>query len=523
MKKIFKNLFSFISISLLFINIDLKAQENIVFEEGKELIKEYPTKEIKGSGAELYLKSGGQEFTINKINLPDIRSEMTSKQMTKLNKENKEYTFDFNKDTAYFVNSRIEMVYDVWSKKQLKKIIYFMALATDGKVVQEAKELFSAESKGPYDCENTPYALSYSPDKSTMALFIENGVKSGSAVNILMIFNSKDLSLKSSREFPREYNGTKIRTRLENVDNNGNVTIRFSTVETLTRENSKLTYDKTIGTYFASIKIEDKSISNVKELPFDKTKKLHSVIEERTADGKLIRGGIYSPVNEADPTNYGIFYSVIDMNTGSVIQETYNPFAPNVIDKLNYTITTDMQKKAPGYTNFRTRQIISLNGSYYIVCEHAFSFTSQKGLSSISTMELLISKYNASGKNEWQVIIPKSTYPGATPNVSTGTYELVLGKDKLYFIFLDHPKNSENLTLTNYNMDDYKSIGRSYNANVACVTITEKGDASKSILFENPKDGFVFVPRNLNIRKGNTNIILYQSIDQRKYGTITIK
>jgi hypothetical protein len=488
------------------------AQENLEFKIASQegLIG---ADEVKGTGNELYLNASYSQLNIFKLDLSDISSTPICKNIQLIDKSKKEYFFGgANKDTIVYFNGMFASIYDTWSKSTKKKTIYYRVYDKNGApVLTDPKELFSVDCNKDMENSNSTYTLCFSGNRSKIALLFVNGTNKPQPEYTLISVNAKDGSVGSTNKINGDYNGSKFSAQLETMDDAGNTELTFYTLD----QNNKV-----IQRYWGQLKPNEGAFSGVKEFPLDKTKNRYSSIEEKSNDGKLIVSGMYSSMSGPED---GTFYAVIDSKTKKVITETYTPFSGNTASMLGYKLKIKGEKsEAPGSRNFVSRHFVTLNGNRYLVAEHSVESIGADKLYYNISMEVLVSKYNAEGKNEWQAVIPKQTYPGRNPGMSSGSFQLLEGKNELYVLFLDHEEN-EKTSLNNYSISDYKPIKRSYGANVACVKVTEKGELSKSILFKNPEQAPAYVPNMSTIKRENVYLVSYQSLDDRRFATITVK
>ena len=112
--------------------------------------------------------------------------------------------------------------------------------------------------------------------------------------------------------------------------------------------------------------------------------------------------------------------------------------------------------------------------------------TTNHTFSKYYSRELLVSKCNTEGKQEFVSIIPK--YTGG----NMYDLDLIENNNSLYFFYGEHPKNLEKYTIENFEMSNYDDVGNLNGPVIVCVKMDTKGKLARQTLYRN--EGLCYVP-----------------------------
>ncbi len=231
-------------------NGDANNEDYVIYKNDKETISLID----KGGSfsGEYYIsktdnKSKTELFNVN-LNIPD--------------KEKKEIVFTSagNKTSTMLIGDVIQIIYDVYDKKTDLKKCYIKTLSIKGNPLSEATLLSEAPCKSKFSIGNTTYRVVYSPDKSKFALLLENNSKGSVVEPNITIYDTKKLSVLSTKKLSSQYNGIDAKIDSYNnfkIDNAGNITLIFNT-------HNKET-NMVIKSYNGDIPFKETGIKNIKE------------------------------------------------------------------------------------------------------------------------------------------------------------------------------------------------------------------------------------------------------------------
>ncbi|MBL7930963.1 MAG: hypothetical protein JNL60_03620, partial [Bacteroidia bacterium] len=160
-------------------------------------------------------------------------------------------------------------------------------------------------------------------------------------------------------------------------------------------------------------------------------------------------------------------------------------------------------------------EIITTDFGTFLIESHSYQISSNQGINSYER-ELLVSKFDDSGKMEWMKIIPKFTANGLNE------FNYLVKNRKIYFFYAEHPKNLEKTTITDYNPKKYQPI-KNYNGSfLVCTSLDEKGSLERKEVFRNK--GWCYDPSATNIVLDNGKTLLLRMIndESERYDKISL-
>ncbi|MGZ4047705.1 MAG: hypothetical protein ACXVNN_00005, partial [Bacteroidia bacterium] len=219
-------------------------EDNIIFQNDKGTIQLNGAYDFSISKTD---KSGKKLYDV-KLNIP--------------NKSNKEYYFpSVSKISTELVGKEIQIIYDVYSKKEALKDCYFMSMSENGTGLSAPKLLSSTACKSQFSNSNTNYRVLYSPDKSKFALLLDNFSRGIVIEPTITIYDSKTISPIVIKQLSSKYNGEKIQIdpyKNFTMDNDGNIKML---IHQMNMETNMVVKD-----YSGELAFADKAIRNIKEL-----------------------------------------------------------------------------------------------------------------------------------------------------------------------------------------------------------------------------------------------------------------
>lgn len=220
------------------------------------------------------LKNETGTFSLNDNNTNYVPKYSISKTDNKTNKEvfnvflnipDKDknevaYITNATKISTFVVGDVIQIIYDVYDKKTDLKKCYVKTLGIKGAPLSDAALLSETPCKSRFSIANTVYRAIYSPDKTKFALLLDNYSKGSVIEPNITIYDTKKLTVLSTKKLQSQYNGTDAKIDPYNnfkMDNAGNITLVFST-------HNKET-NMVIQSYNGDIPFKETNIKNIKE------------------------------------------------------------------------------------------------------------------------------------------------------------------------------------------------------------------------------------------------------------------
>ncbi len=210
---------------------------------------------------ETYLLNNSYNFTISKID------NKTNKKIFDVvlnipNKEKKEYYYPtYNKISTVLIDNEIQIIYDVWNKKDQQKECYIKHLDIKGSPLSEEKLLLTVECKSAISNGDVNYRVIYSPDKLKFAILLDNYAKGFTTEPSITIYDSKKATPLSIKKLKSMYNGQKIQIDPYNnfkMDNVGNINLLFNALNEKT--------NLVLKSFQAEIPFSENDMKNIKEI-----------------------------------------------------------------------------------------------------------------------------------------------------------------------------------------------------------------------------------------------------------------
>ncbi len=215
---------------------------------------------------------------------------------------------------------------------------------------------------------------------------------------------------------------------------------------------------------------------------------------------------------EKSEKGVGVFSFFIDSKTNEIINKGLDYFSNDVYNKLSYA--DGLVEKNPASKYYSFEEVITVNDCAYLIESHSYAI-SGNGYASYER-ELIVSKFNKTGKLEWMKIIPKFT----VNNLNNFNY--IVRNNKIYFFYAEHPKNMERSSVNDYDPKKYVEIKNFNGSLLVCTTIDEQGTLNRKQVLEN--SGWCYDPVSTNIILEKDNGLLLRMINraEERYDKITI-
>lgn len=413
--------------------------------------------------------------------------------LEKRNKGNGELIFEIKLDhKPYYTicnNNKIVIIYSELGKNSVRNLSCSIFSSTDGSKIKDKElEEIGGQKLGPYTYD---YSIITTPDK-TKLLIIPNQ-------------NSNDIpNNKLENKFPKMYNSNTMEViwelqsnmSLEEdavIDNNGNILLPLA---------------NSIGI----IKFKSDKVRYLSE-SLTSPQWMRTLLLDFTKDGQAIACGIFIGGKA------GFYYSKINVNEFKFENEQIQYFTPEVEQKLTWQDNVGFVNKNPSDKDYKALKLIEQNGIIYFIAEHCLHTVRMGDHPDVAHpsnlhKELIISKFSTSGKIEWVKILPRST------GMITGNLHFGYYNNKLNLIYLDDKSNTKKYSLDSYEPEKLKIVSNIYAANALCITIDEKGVATRKVLYFTYK--FVLYPQDKNVLLDSKTLLIFmRHKESDKLGTIT--
>lgn len=443
-------------------------------------------------------KGKGTSYLLQKLDPKTLKPVYTAD--FELEPKEEPYTCQLKKDKILFFTTK----YDGKDKMLLMRELN----ASNGAMIGSIKQLASLPSD-PFGVSGRSFYISFSPDNTKMMIVSEFQWPKKMQEVSAEIYEYPSYKKLVSKKIIDSYGQSGISSYNYQLDNNGGIFHLF---------NYMIDFEEGIvGRALAHIPYDDQK-TTVTTLPFDKLE-----IQNGTftfVNDKLVFCGVFKDIvkrkerKEGKVKNVGVFSFFIDPATNTIISKGYDYFPEPVKEKLNYKDGLVEADPAQKYYSFE--EIFTFNDNVYLIESHSYTISGNNSSHSYER-ELIVSKFNKTGKMEWMKVIPKFT----ADNLNSFNY--LVNNNKVYLFYCEHPKNLEESTVTDYNARKYHDIKNYNGSELVCTTFDEAGNLSRKELFRN--EGWCYDPISTNITLSKNNDLVLRMInhEQERYDVIKVK
>ena len=373
---------------------------------------------------------------------------------------------------------------------------------TTGDMIGDVQQVASTTCD-PFYANNLHFNVSFSPDeKKFLILDINPNNKETAPINI---YETATLKKISTKNVISAYKNSTISSFNYRVDNSGALFYLFYYMKDFDT--------KTKGLAVANMQ-SGMGQAIITPLDLEKFELVNGAFQ--FVNNSLAFCGIFKEDKETkkhEEKGIGVYSFFIDAKTNDITSKGFDYFSKDVKEKLTYKDGLIQESPAEKFYSFE--EIFTVGESVYLIESHSYAISGNSYSS--YERELIVSKFNKTGKLEWMKIIPKFT----ADNMNNFNY--VVRNNKVYLFYAEHPKNLERTTVDTYEPKKYVEI-KNYNGSVlVCTTIDEKGNLNRSEVLRNV--GWCYDPQSTNILLDKDNALLLRMINRgsERYDKVILK
>lgn len=226
-------------------------------------------------------------------------------------------------------------------------------------------------------------------------------------------------------------------------------------------------------------------------------KKIKNVEVNQVEEGNIYIYGLYSEVFSKNDVDGLFFYLFNEVNKKILTFAT----AEVKVDEIKSIREEDLQ-------NLHARDLYLLdNGDVVFIAEieynEVLSFQDSESKLYFITYrhsdEIIVSKFDAEGKLDWQTMVPKLQF---RPNELVSGYHSIINKNSLYLLYNDHPKN-----INIYDPDDMKQMKSKFELTLGEIDL-ETGMLTKSQINPVNKDKKIIFRKNYTFKTRSNQILI---------------
>ncbi len=396
---------------------------------------------------------------------------------------------------TFFKENQIFIFTQKFDKNEKKLYVLLRQISSStGELIGDVKQIFSSECPS-YSESELIFNVSFSPDDKKMVI-----VSLKTPVKQAFVYETSTFKKLTTKEIIKSYKQSTVSCFNYRVDNNGAFFYLFYYMNNFEKKTTSMAVANFQQTANQAI---------ITQLEIDENKDLVNGTFQFLNNNLAFCGLFKDNKNEV---GVGVFSFFIDSKTNDIINKRFDYFSYNVFSKLDYQ--EGLLKKNPAGKFYSFEELITVNDCVYLIESHSYEI-SGNGYYSYER-ELIVSKFNKTGKLEWMKIIPKYT----VNNLNNFNY--LVRNNKIYFFYAEHPKNIENSTIDEYDPKKYMEIKNFNGSLLVCTTLEEDGKLNRKVVFENK--GWCYDPVSTNVILEKDNGLLLRMINKSKvrYDKITI-
>jgi hypothetical protein len=482
---------------ILFLTTPHVFSQDVSFSEGKEFINKngtfkYVIGEDRSSFYVLRLgtKGSGVQNNVEKYDKKTFQLEWVKDVAFETDLNDKIPSGDqFLKSSVILSRGKIYFFLSLLEPRKNTRSVYVKTLNTaNGEVLGKALLLASEENfKG-----TEKFVLSFSQDttmvliKSVYTTYIGQPTTRYEKVKLFDLKTNQEIFTK---EMPTSDVNGKLECTSVNVDNNGNLLCIYShTSGDGAPGVGKIPVNSTqMNSFDLNIGVNDHAYLISNNLQYNQS------FDYAVITGVFIDIPCKSKKN--CERKEGAFFMKIDLNKSKVISAEYQYYDDKIHNQYKGLFDSmDDYKRLYCISSIIDKK----NDDVYNI--------------SVGYLEaIFVTRFNKDGKVVWTKVLPRK---GVNVN---SAFAYAFENGKLYFIYLDHPKNMEGVNINDFSVKDVKGLSAVTGANVISMSIDKDGELTRTLLNTNERDSANFSTDTYDYLSGQPPIYNLKNRDKEKF------
>jgi hypothetical protein len=399
-------------------------------------------------------------------------------------------------DNVFMIENKIYMFTTVFNKESNKYKAYARIFNENGELIKNMTELDEKQKeKGFWNMGVSKFIYRLSEDRTKILVIHYPSIKDKySNERIYFKIYNQELELQKSGDIELPYKDKAMTIQKIMITNDGNIDILASVVVDF---KSKV---KGESRYFYNISVvnpDDPSNINTFEVKLAK-EYISDISISLDSVNNIICCGFYGHETSGFFTSsaiIGTFFIKIDGKTNEYVVQSKKPFDSDFLSEFKRD--RKVSKGAQGLSSFTMRDLVHRDdGGIVMVAEQYYVITYQTYNSSTGTWsthyeyhyeDIIVINIRPDGNIDWYTRIPKhQVSSGGTQFFS---YAMAVVKDKMYFIYLDNPKNMGFKSSKNMKVFNNPKSGVAVMA-----TVSNDGSVKKEQLFTSKEVKSYLIP-----------------------------
>ncbi len=393
----------------------------------------------------------------------------------------------FQRSNIVLSRGKIYFFLSILETRKNSRSVYAKSMnCENGEVLGKAELIASEDKYGQLSL----LSVAFSPD-TTKALVLFN---QGDGINPYYIKRVLLVELKSNKElFNKEMPVSDDKGNLQctsvSADNKGNLSCIYSRKEG-SPGIGKIAFSSTqLKTFDLNIDVNDHAYLTANILQYDDN------FDYAIVTGVFV--DVPCKKKKECERKEGNYFMKVDMNTSKIVTAKYEYF-----DDATHAIYKDMGDLSADYEKvFCFSSIIDkTNEDVYSMAVGKYS-----GI-------ILVTRFDKVGKVIWTKALPRGQM------LSHQGFVYAFEKGSLFFIFLDNPKNLENVPdINNFLVKKIKDQGAVTGANIVCMSISKDGALKRTVIGKDEKDKANFIPDYITNLSEQPPILNLKNRDKEQY------
>lgn len=488
-----------LTIILLFIISHSLFAQNVEVTFGpvlKDPSKTYLNEILGQSGDELFFTRyergrKGDMF----IEIYDLK--MNLKSSKPIIKPNEELTYN----SIFLIGGKLYAFLNYIDKKKDEISLLGSSLSKDGMLSNEMIELAKLEAKSKRSMGSFNVDTSSGNGNKTFLIFESPAYEKTANEKFNFSVYDLDFKLKQKIVLSLPYLDKEFSVNQFVLDAKGNIHLLANLkIKSEEKERGKSAYEYRVLSYFTTN-------DELKEYQIDMEQNYLSEIKMKVnISGDLLLSGFYS--DKGFNGMKGVFFVKIDIGKQKVVTQKVTAFTK---DFLELFMSERKAEKGKELTNYYVDKIVPKeDGGIIMVSEYyryyQSCYTDANGNTRCTNHynydDIVAVNFDVDGKVIWWTKVPKRQHTVNDGGYMSG-YAMAVAGDKLFFIFNDH--------VANLNITDplkYKNMSSAKKAVTTLVTLSEKGEMSRNVLFNTKENKCVMRPK-FHLQSSGSELIMY--------------